>query len=134
VRIFLLVSSLLLATTSFAVSRDEIKTLSDLKYDGKTLTFTYRAGGGFEDHSAEVQLELLNIIKGRGEYSADAKIKIFDVCPKPDNGRSLVSVNGKADIQQLIVKKAEEAGIKGTYITVKQIELLPVTFHPIQLP
>lgn len=107
----------LLATTASvwakAPFKYEIEALTQLKFDGQNLEFSYGVGGGCQPHTTEVEVAIVQAAQPAQSFiDYNAEIKIYDVTPDLDMCEAILYLTEKVDLRQLIQQKAKAMGVE----------------------
>lgn len=93
--------------------RYEIEALTQLKFDGQNLEFSYSVGGGCQPHTTEVEVAIVPAAQPAQSFiDYNAEIKIYDVTPALDMCEAMLFLTEKVDLRLLIQQKAKAMGVE----------------------
>lgn len=99
-------------------------TVRSISFDGTTLAYEYSTGGGCQEHTTEVEVDIVDDAKS----GPTATVKIFDVTAQPDFCEAILYKNGSVNLVEAIKTKAQEKGFQGNYFDVVLPKATAVTF------
>lgn len=88
---------------------------------GGQFDFSYRTGGGCQEHTGQVSVELTP-----DDFGTRAKVTVLDVTPAPDFCEAFIGVIGSVNLAELIAAEAKRKGIEGNSFVV-ELPALEVT-------
>lgn len=106
-----LVSSIFCASAFAGKTEVNVRAVN---FDGEKMSFEYATGGGCQEHTSEVEVDLVTNSQG----STSAVVKVYDVTAAPDFCEAMLYRTGSVDLKQLIKDKAAAQKIQGNYFDV----------------
>lgn len=123
--LIILCSVTVLATSSKAETRNEMKEFYSVKYNETILEMGYRMGGGCQEHRGEIQLSF-------DKKSKTVTVRVYDITPEPDYCEAYLANTVSINLKDEVAALAKQNGMSVSEAWAIHVELPKVTVKPFE--